>query len=200
MKGSRFAFGLRTDVDKPDTDGSQGKGIIFNRWGTADTSSYSRTTGDGWTEPGNFGGPFISVRRTYDWGQGNYSVRIAQDGEDDADGRWFGMWITDKSTGVETKMGSLKFPLSDGAQPTISARSDVYGSLIAITGESAINQTNIPVLEAALGLPDDSNGDPPNQAAVTYSLLGRGIIERQQRRVFRCGYRKDDHARGRIHQ
>ena len=66
IEGHRFAFGLRTDVDKPGTDGSQGKGIIFNRWGTADTSSYSRTTGDGWTEAGDFGGPFISVRRSFD--------------------------------------------------------------------------------------------------------------------------------------
>ena len=175
ISGDRFAFGLRTDVDKPGTDGTQGKGIIFNRWGTADTSTYSRTTGDGWTETGDFGGPFISLRRSFDWSRGNYSVRIAKDGDDDADGRWFGMWITDKSTGVETKMGSVKFPLSDGSQPTIQARSDVFGSLMAITGESAINPSNIPVFEAALGLPDDSEGDPPNEATVNYSLLGRGI-------------------------
>ena len=175
IKGNRFAFGLRTDVDKPGTDGSQGKGIIFNRWGTADTTSYSRTTGDGWTEAGNFGGSFISVRRSFDWSTGNYSVRIGRDGDDDEDGRWFGMWITDKSTGTETKVGALKFPLSDGSQPTIQTRSDVFGSLLAITGESAINATSIPVFEAAIGLPDDSVGDTPNEATVSYSLLGRGI-------------------------
>ena len=76
--GTRFAIGLRTDVDKPGTDGSQGKGIIFNRWGTEDTSNLSRTTGDGWTETGDFGGPFISVRRTFDWSAGAYQVRIVQ--------------------------------------------------------------------------------------------------------------------------
>ncbi len=175
IEGHRFAFGLRTDVDKPGTDGSQGKGIIFNRWGTADTSNYSRTTGDGWTEAGNFGGPFISVRRSFDWSTGNYSVRIGKDGDDDEDGRWFGMWVTDKSTGTETKVAAIKFPLADGSQPTIQTRSDVFGSLIAITGESAINATSIPVFEAAVGLPDDSVGDAPNEATVSYSLLGRGI-------------------------
>ena len=175
ISGQRFAFGLHTDVDQPGTDGTQGKGIIFNRWGTADTSANSRTTGDGWTETGNFGGPFISLRRTFDWSTGNYSVRMAKDGDDDADGRWFGMWITDKSTGVGTKMGSVKFPLSGGNQPLIQARSDVFGSLIAITGESSINPSTIPVVEVAIGLPDDSEGDPPNEATVNYSLLGRGM-------------------------
>ena len=173
--GDRFAFGLRTDVDKPNTNGNQGKGIIFNRWGTAETAGNSRTTGDGWTQAGNFGGPFISVRRTYDWSTGYYTMRIAQDGDDDADGRWFGLWITDISSGVETKLGSLKFPLVDGNQPTIRARSDVFGSLIAITGEIPLNARDIPVFEAAIGLPDDSEGDPPHEATVGYSLLGRGI-------------------------
>ena len=102
-------------------------------------------------------------------------IRIGKDGDDDEDGRWFGLWITDKSTGTETKVAALKFPLSGGSQPTIQARSDVFGSLIAITGGTAINSTNIPVLEAAVGLPDDSVGDPPTEATVSYSLLGRGI-------------------------
>ena len=179
--GDRFAFGLRTDVDKPGTDGSQGKGIIFNRWGTADTANSSRTTGDGWTEAGDFGGPFISVRRTFDWGVGNYSVRIVQDGDDDdADdaggaGRWYAMWITDKSTGADTKLGSIKFPYSGNNAPKLRLRDNGFGSLIAITGDSAITASNIPVLEAALGLPDASGGDEPNAGTVNYSMLGRGI-------------------------
>ena len=175
ISGHQFAVGLRTDVDKPGTDGSQGKGIIFNRWGSGDASGLFRATGDGWVETGNFGGPFISLRRTFAWGEGNYSMRIAQDGDDDDDGRWFGFWITDKSTGVETKMGSLKFPLLEEVGAIIHARSDVYGSVMAIIGESSIKPADVPVLEAALGLPDASGGDEPNQAPVAYSLLGRGF-------------------------
>ena len=175
IDGIRFAYGLRTDVDKPGTDGSEGKGVIFNRWGTVDTSTYGRAAGDGWVEAGNFGGPFISARRTYDWSQGNYSVRIAQDGDDDADGRWFGLWITDKATGVETHMGSLKFPMPDEGEPEIQARNDVFGSLIAIVGNSAVNPTNIPVFEAGLGPPDASDGDLANEVTVSYSLLN-GVI------------------------
>ena len=172
--GDLFAFGLRTDVDKPGTDGNQGKGIIFNRWGTSDASD-TRTTGDGWSRPGNFGGPFISVQRTYDWSKGYYTMRVAQDGDDDADGRWFGLWITDISSGVETKLGSLKFPLIGGNPPTIRTRTHDFSSLIALTGQNSINERDIPVFEVAVGLPDDPEGDPPHEATVGYSLLGRGI-------------------------
>ena len=167
----RFAVGLRTDVDKPGTDGSQGKGIIFNRWGTTDTTSFARTTGDGWVETGSLGGPFISVRRSFDWSEGNYSLRVAQDGDDDSDGRWFGFWITDKSTGVETKMGSLKFPLPEEGEPKIQARNHGIGSLITILGDGAVKPHEIPVFEVALALPEASGGGLPNRATVSYSQL-----------------------------
>ena len=73
IEGVLFGFGIRTDLDKPGTDGSQGKGVVFNRWDTTDTSTYARPTENGWVETGAFDGPFISVRRTYDWGEGNYA-------------------------------------------------------------------------------------------------------------------------------
>ena len=173
IQTTRFAFGLRTDVDKPGTDGSQGKGVIFNRWGTTNTATYGRAEADGWVETGDFGGPFISVRKAYDWGEGDYSVRVAPDDDDDTDGRWYGLWITDKSTNVETKMGSLKFPLlSGGDAPKILARNDVYGSIIALVGSGAINPTEIPVFEASLGMPDASGGDDePYEITVDYALL-----------------------------
>ncbi len=147
--------------------------MIFNRWGTDDTSTYGRAAGDGWVETGNFGGPFISARRTYDWNEDNYPVRVAQDGDDDADGRWFGLWITDKSTGVETHMGSLKFPLPDEGESEKLTRNDVYGSLMAILGSGAVNPADIPVFEVGLAPPDASDGDLANVATVSYSVLNR---------------------------
>ena len=175
LEGIRFAFGLRTDVDKPGTDGSQGKGVIFNRWDSQDAATSARVVGDGWTEAGNFGGPFTSVRRTYDWSEGNYSVRVAKDGGDDSDGRWFGLWITDKSTGVETHMGSLKFPSPEEGEPEIWTRNDVFGSVMAILGNTPVRPSDIPVFEVALGLPDASGGDFPNAVTVNYSLLN-GVL------------------------
>ena len=183
IDGELFGFALRTDVDNPDTDGSEGKGIAFNRWGTSDTENFSRTTGDGWTVAGNILGPFVSIRRSFDWGQGNYSVRIAPDGDDedtDNDGttdvRWYGMWITDKSTGVTTHMGSLKYAYEGGTPPTMRAHSQGFSSLIVMTGDGPINTTAIPVIEVAVGLPDAAGGPEPNAATVNYAQLGRGII------------------------
>jgi hypothetical protein len=175
----RFVFGLRTDLDKPGTGGAQGKGSIFNLWprqgSDATAGSHARIPTDGWVENGQLGGPFISIRKEYNWTEGNYSARIAQDGDDDSDGRWFGLWITNKSTGVETHLGSLKFDFSEVRETRIQTRSDVFGSIIAIVGQGPINFADIPLLEMALALPEASGGDLPNAATVAYSLFTGAI-------------------------
>ena len=166
---TRVGFGIRTDLDKPGTDGSQGKGIVFNRWGTHD-KTLARTTTDGWVVTGNILGNFISIRKPYDWGVGDYTVRIAHDGStDDPDGRWFGMWITD-SNGAETHMGSLKFPFVKDAPPTFNPRGDLYQSMLALLGGGAIKPHEIPVFEVALSPPDEgSNVDLPKRVRAVYS-------------------------------
>ena len=68
---------------------------------------------DGWNQSSCHEGDFIGVRRSYDWGAGEYRVRIAPDGLEGA-GEWFSLWITDLDAGETTWIGSLKFPLQDG--------------------------------------------------------------------------------------
>ena len=174
LVGVRYAIGLRTEVNKPGTGGSQGKGLIFNRWGTTDPSIYARVPTDGWTEVGNLGGTFISIRRTYEWTAGDYSVRIAQDGDHDAHGRWFGFWITDESSSVETEVGSLKFPSPDEGEPELQARLG-FGSLIVVLGDGAVKSHDLAVFEASLGRPDASGRDLPNSVNVTYVQIN-GIM------------------------
>ncbi|MCY4559942.1 MAG: hypothetical protein OXF79_26995 [Chloroflexi bacterium] len=167
---TRFVFGIRTDVDDPDTDGSEGKGILFNRWGTHDTS-LARPTDDGWVGIGRTFGDFISIRKAYDWGVGDYTVRMAHDGSvNDADGRWFGMWITDPN-GVETYMGSLKFPFDNaGANPKFNPRGDLYHSMMGVLGRGVIKPHEIPVFEVALSPPDEGSSiDPPKRVRAVYS-------------------------------
>ncbi len=166
---TRFGFGIRTDLDDPDTDGSEGKGIVFNRWGTHD-KSLARPTTDGWVVTGSILGDFISIRKPYDWGVGDYTVRVAHDGSmDDMDGRWFGMWITDPN-GVETHMGSLQFPFVNDAPPKFNPRGDLYQSMLALLGGSVIKPQEIPVFEVALSPPDEGSSiDPPKRVRAVYS-------------------------------
>ena len=167
---TRFGFGIRTDVDDPDSDGSEGKGIVFNRWDTHD-KTLARPTADGWVVTGTILGDFISIRKPYDWGVGDYTVRIAHDGtSDDAGARWYGMWIRNKSTNVETYMGSLKFPFVDGAVPKFNPRGDLYQSMLALLGGSVIKPQEIPVFEIALSPPDEGSSiDPPKRVTTIYS-------------------------------
>lgn len=121
---TRFYFGLQTDVQ------GRGKGLIFSRWGTRDLSNARFSATDGWTQSSGHEGNFIGVRRSYEWKKGDYRVRIAPDGLE-SDGEWFSLWITDLATGNTTWVGSLKFPLLNGAavmQPHSLATIEVYGT------------------------------------------------------------------------
>ena len=124
-----FYFGLQTDIDDPRTGRGRGKGPIFSRWGTRDLANARHSEEDGWTHSSGHEGDFIGVRRSYDWGTGDYRVRIAPDGLE-PDGEWFSLWITDTGTDETTWIGSLKFPLQNDTatmQPYSSATIELYG-------------------------------------------------------------------------
>lgn len=130
ISGVGFYFGLQTDVSAPVYPYQRGKGAIFSRWDTRDLSNARWHPSDGWSESAGYEGDFISVRRSYHWGSGDYRIRIAPDGSD-ADGEWFGLWITDLAANEETWIGSLKFPLANGTatfQPYSSATIELYGN------------------------------------------------------------------------
>lgn len=126
IAGNTFYFGLQTDVQYL-TQGAQGKGAIFSRWNERDLS-YSRVPADGWTESGGYEGQFISVRGRYEWGAGEYILRVRAE-ETDEHGRWFGFHVED-SSGSEQWIGSLRFPLKDGVAQiewTCISAVEVYG-------------------------------------------------------------------------
>ena len=120
-------FGIQTDVGDP-LRGGVGKGAIFSRWETRDLDD-TRTSVEGWTESAGYEGNFVSVRSKYEWKDGFYVLRVSG-AEIDTEGRWFEYWIKD-SKGVDTYIGSIRFPLSDGeAKIDRSCYStiEVYGS------------------------------------------------------------------------
>ena len=127
----RFYFGLQTDTLAPEPPHKRGKGVIFSRWGTRDLDNAKYVDTDGWTESSGHEGDFIGVRRSYDWGAGNYRIRIASDGRD-SDGEWFGLWITNLDRGETDWIGSLKFPLLNGAariEPISYSTIEIYGNV-----------------------------------------------------------------------
>ena len=130
-----FYFGLQTDVHSPQRPSNRGKGLIFSRWGERDLSNARVAEADGWTESSAHEGDFIGVRRSYEWGAGDYRARFAPDdsGPPETGGRWFGVWVTNLETNVTTWAGSLKFPLKDGKaliRPSVYSTIEIYGGTI----------------------------------------------------------------------
>ena len=139
ISGVPFYFGLQSNVNDP-SYGGRGKGLIFSRWETRDLANARiADLNEGWTESSGHEGDFIGVRRAYDWGAGDYRVRIAPDGLESG-GEWFGLWITDLSTDTTTWIGSLKFPLLNG-----TAKIEPRGvSLIELYGWPEIRPIDMP--------------------------------------------------------
>lgn len=145
---TEFCFGLQTNAfGHPDESGR--KALVFSRWETRDLA-FARVADseETWVDSSGHEGDFISVRRAYNWGAGEYRVTIAADGAD-SDGEWFGVWITDKATYETTWIGSLKFPYENGRT---AIRQSVYTTM-EIYGGKQIEAFRIPSWHVSLRRP-----------------------------------------------
>ena len=133
ISGHGFYFGLQTDVYDPSQGLGRGKGLIFSRWDERDLAFAKVADGDdSWSQSSGHEGDFIGVRRAYNWGVGDYRMRIAPDGKDE-DGEWYGVWVTDVNAIETTWAGSLKFPYIDGKTTVMSpvyTTIEIYGRAI----------------------------------------------------------------------
>ena len=116
ISGVPFYFGVQTDVKYPDVALSYGKGSDLSPAGRpaiSPTPATRRTAGRSrliTRETSSVCGvPTTGVRATTACGW-----RPMTSAPQDPDGAWFGVWITDLSSGEITWIGSLKFPLQDG--------------------------------------------------------------------------------------
>lgn len=165
-----FYFGLQTDVGDPVT-GGRGKGLIFSRWQTRDLANARIADAEeGWTESSGHEGDFIGVRRSYPWEAREYRVRMAPDGAD-AEGTWFGVWITDKASGSTTWIGSLKFPYLN-SEAVI--QSPVYTAL-EIYGSPTIRPVDIPEWRVSFEKPF-GDGVEPERFESGYSMFTGEIL------------------------
>ncbi len=175
IAGVPFYFGLQTDVDDP-ASGSRGKGLIFSRWETRDLDNAGiADPEDGWSQSSGHEGDFIGVRRSYDWGAGDYRVRIAPDGSDDG-GQWFGMWITDKSTGETVWGGSLRFPYEDGK----AAISSPFYTTMEIYGGAPIRPIDMPEWHVSIAKPL-GDGVKPTRGTTGFQAFSSHILNSDAR-------------------
>ena len=138
--------------------------MIFSRWETRDLANV-RVAEDGWSQSSGHEGDFVGVRKAYRWGASEYGVRIAPDGEDD-EGRWFGLWITDKATGETTWCGSLRFPYKDGE----ALLGNIHVSVAELYGDPvSIKPIDIPEWYVSIQKPMADGGRRPADAYISYT-------------------------------
>ena len=149
ISGKSFYFGLQTRL-QPLPGRPAAKGALFSRWDTRDQGNAAADPDHGWTYDGGYEGDFVSARRSYEWSAGDYRARLARDSsrESNADGVWYGLWITDLDTNVETWIGSLRFPLMEGEthiQGVFSTVLEIYGG--------AVRPADVPAWHVSVGIP-----------------------------------------------
>ena len=162
VSGTGYYFGIQTDVYDPEVGRGRGKGLIFSRWGTRDLSNV-RVAEDGWSQSSGHEGDFVGVRKAYRWDAGDYGVRIAADGEDD-EGRWFGLWITDRSTGETTWCGSLRFARFARLEPVGATAPEIHGV-------GTTRAIDVPEWHISLQAPVGDMNSPSSEAHIDYSSL-----------------------------
>ena len=171
LGGDKYYFGLQTDVSASQAPFGRGKGLIFSRWGTKDLSNARAAVTDGWAVSSAGESGFISVRRTYDWGEGSYLVKLASDTSLTApDGKWYGLWITDIGTGVTTWAGSLKF--SPKNNTTLIGKQQY--STVEVYGY-AIKPIDIPSFQVSIERPI-GDGVPASSGHTSYSHFSRKLL------------------------
>ena len=162
VAGTGYYFGIQTDVYDPRVGRGRGKGLIFSRWDTRDLSNV-RVAPDGWSQSAGYEGDFVGVRKAYRWGAGDYRVSIALD-EDDDKGRWFGLWITDKTAGETTWCGSLRFDRFASLEPSGGTAPEIYGF-------GSVKPVDIPEWHISMQRPVGDESALPTEAYIEYSSL-----------------------------
>ena len=158
-----FYFGIQTKVFDP-KKGYRGKGLIFSRWDERNLAN-ARIADGGWTQSSGHEGDFIGVRRSYDWGPGEYRVRFGPDDRQEGDG-WFGVWISREPSGTPTWFGSLKFPRD---RHGFRLTADKIYTTLEVYGGTPIRPIDIPEWHVSIKRPITSDGIKPIRFESQYS-------------------------------
>ncbi len=137
-----FLFGLDTD--------RWGNRLRFQRQVTSDRANARYSMDDECFAYASLEYDYVEVECSYDWGMGEYRARMAPDGLE-ADGEWYGLWITDLNNNETTWIGSLKFPLQEGTTaffpPAASTSLGLYGA------STPVRPIDLPQWHVSVGIP-----------------------------------------------
>ena len=153
IAGIGFYVGLQIDNNEEPLNVGHGRRLIFSRWDTRDLANVRLPEENSWSQSAGYEGDFVGARIAYNWGAGEYRLRLAADdsgGTDDTEGKWFGVWITDMSTGETTWGGSLRFPYQDGEA---KIEVDKMGSVVEVYGIGAVTPRDIPTWHVSMERP-----------------------------------------------
>lgn len=155
---------------------SMGRSGIFSRWSvdnTPITMNYAEGPEGTHFESSDYEKNFISVRRRTEWKEGSYtySVRRIRTNASEYPHAWFGAFVRNHASGVETHIGSLRL---DGTSFTfdraISAFVEVYGRKSEIPkvgvqfSEPKVNGSTRPSTSVKVIYPDNGVLLPPRFA------------------------------------
>jgi hypothetical protein len=119
IAGRHFYFGLQSDIET-----GRRKGLLFSRWCTQDKRNLRPSDGS-WIHTGREGHDYISLRRFFDWGSGEYTADLIACEYDEL-GRWFSYSVSDRSSGSVTEVGSIRFPGKPGGNVRIEGRGGTW--------------------------------------------------------------------------
>ena len=157
-----FYFGIQSNVHAAaHPHETLGKAVIFSRWGTRDLALAKWDETDGFAQSSGHEGDFIGVRRLYQWGPGDYRVRLALS-ETSQEGDWFGLWITNLASDTTTWVGSLMFPTGGKIVGSGYSTMEVYGDPIHIE--------DIPFWHVSIDLPR-ADGQAAQRGRFGYSMF-----------------------------
>jgi len=116
INGVGFYFGLLTGIHYLDGELIE-RFVLFSRWETNDLANV-RTVEGGWSEKGDDYGPFVGVRKAYNWTTHRYRFKLAYM-ESDSEADWYGMWVHDIDENSEVFCGSIRFPFGQSGNTGI---------------------------------------------------------------------------------
>jgi hypothetical protein len=121
INGEAAYMGLQTDVGTP--GGDIGKGVNVAMWGATN----AQPAPNAGIRANTDGSPGRGLYMAYSWEEGTiYRMRVWQVNAD-SNGFWWGFWVKNESTGVDTWIGNIYVPLRNWIANSSVVWTEYYG-------------------------------------------------------------------------